>query len=227
MAIPKAVVLEMAKLNNCTLFVETGTYHGQTARWASQHFNVVHTIERSEKLFNSYGKNLSHIRSVTAHMGDSRVILPRVVKEFQGERALYWLDGHWSGGDTAGGDDECPLLSELACLSGRTEDIILIDDARLFLRSPPPPHNPVHWPTISDVIYALPAGREKPFVQIADDVIFVLPDKDILKTFLVDYIRKCYPHPGENTGKLQQIKSIFKMVTEEIQLKIGHKRKIG
>ena len=51
------------------------------------------------------------------------------------ERAIFWLDGHYSDGITAKGDLNTPILKELeAILSHNIKDhIILIDDARCFV----------------------------------------------------------------------------------------------
>ncbi|MDR1514735.1 MAG: hypothetical protein LBS45_03495 [Synergistaceae bacterium] len=50
---------------------------------------------------------------------------------------LFWLDAHWSGGDTAGENIQCPLLEELKIiLDSNSSHFILIDDARLILASP-------------------------------------------------------------------------------------------
>lgn len=57
--IPQEIVIELARLNNSTVFVETGTYHGATTRWASHHFETVHTIERAESLFNLHSNELA------------------------------------------------------------------------------------------------------------------------------------------------------------------------
>lgn len=56
-----------------------------------------------------------------------------IVKEIT-SKAIFWLDGHYSGGITARGDKDCPIWEELkAIFSTNTEHIILIDDARLFI----------------------------------------------------------------------------------------------
>lgn len=55
------------------------------------------------------------------------------------ENGVFWLDGHWSGGFTAGEADECPLLGELNSLCARTHDIVLIDDARFLNAAPSTP----------------------------------------------------------------------------------------
>jgi FkbM family methyltransferase len=99
-------------------------------------------------------------------LGDSRDILPQLDLS---EPTVFWLDGHWSAGDTAGEGDECPLLDELATIG--PQHAILIDDARLFIEPPPPPHDPEQWPTLEQVIDALD-DRE---VAIRDDVVIALP----------------------------------------------------
>jgi len=167
---PGEIVLELSKLNNATVFVETGTFRGGTTRWASEHFNYVYTIEKSESIFELHNKELAKLKGVKPH-----------------RKTIFWLDGHWSGGETAGADDECPLLGELACLSNRKGDIILIDDARLFLSAPPLPHKPSEWPTIPEVIDALSSSGNRPFIQIIDDIIFAIPDKEPFKSTLIKY----------------------------------------
>jgi hypothetical protein len=188
--IPQEISIGLARLNNSTVFVETGTLHGETTTWASNHFETVHTIERAEGLYHLHRNQLAAIRGVTPHLGDSRAILPRILDEIGTRRALFWLDGHWSGGETAGAIDECPLIDELACLVDRTDDIILIDDARLFLSAPPSPHDADQWPTILDIGAMLVRAPRLPFVQIVDDVIFIVPDKPELQQYLTDYSRR-------------------------------------
>lgn len=185
---PGEIALELARLGNALAFVETGTFQGRTALWASKHFDAVFTIERSEELYALHEDGLRQLRGVRPLLGDSREVLPRVVAELGERNALFWLDGHWSGEGTAGADDECPLLQELACLSQRSGDIILIDDARLFLCAPPRPSRPSAWPNIADIMDALPGSRGRRFVQIVDDVIFCVPeDHPQLKLRLVAY----------------------------------------
>lgn len=207
LGIPQQIVIDLAQLNGSTIFVETGTLHGGTTRWASKHFETVHTIERAEPLYHQHHDELAKIRCVTPHLGDSREILPRIVKDLGEKKAVYWLDGHWSGSETAGEHDECPLLDELTCLSARPDDIILIDDARLFLCAPPPPHDPSQWPTVVEIVDALQKLPKTPFVQIVDDVIFIVPDRDALRNLLVEYAQRRSSEFWKEFGKLQYGKS--------------------
>jgi len=93
MGAPAEIVLDLARLNGCTVFVETGTFHGSTTRWAADHFNTVHTIERAEELFRLHSGELARIEGVTPHLGDSRDILPDIIKELGDRMTMYWLDG--------------------------------------------------------------------------------------------------------------------------------------
>jgi hypothetical protein len=89
---------------------------------------------------------------------------------------LYWLDGHWSGGPTAGAGAECPLLDEIAAIAkGHPDDCVLIDDARLFAAAPPPPHDPEQWPTLVAVFDALRSARHGAHVTMIGDVVIAVP----------------------------------------------------
>ena len=188
--IPEKITLELRDLSGATVFIETGTYQGDTARWAANHFDRVITIERSKSLFDEYSEGLANLHNVSALCGDSRQLLPSILEEIGEEKALFWLDSHWFGGETAGQDDQCPLLGELACLKGRRGDVLLVDDARLFLAAPPMPHDVAQWPDIGQVIRALPNEGKELCVQVADDVIFVTPDIPPINTQLLAYTKR-------------------------------------
>lgn len=202
--IPGEIILQLARLNDATVFIETGTFHGGTTQWAANHFDSVFTIERAENLYNLHHEELARLKGVKPLPGDSREVLPSIVAEIGERRAVFWLDGHWSGEETAGANDECPLLGELACLSGRTGDIILIDDARLFLCAPPQPHKPSQWPTIGDIVAALPGAQSRPLIQIVDDVIFAVPDEEALTSCLINYAQQRSDSFWQTFGKLQR-----------------------
>jgi hypothetical protein len=85
------------------------------------------------------------------------------------------LDSHWSGGDTYGKNDECPLLEELEIIfKFKRNYAVLIDDARLFLYPPPSPHKIDNWPSIKEIVETIPSGYE---ILIFDDVIYIFPSK--------------------------------------------------
>jgi hypothetical protein len=187
---PFEIILDLAKLSGATAFIETGTYRGTTTRWAAGHFESVFTMERAEGLYRQHHQALRALGNVEPLYGDSKTLLPEVVPRLGSRPAVFWLDGHWSGGETAGEDDECPVLSELETLSHRQGDVILIDDARLFLSAPPAPHRPDQWPTFLEIAQVLAKQPNQPFVQIIDDVIFIVPATETFKRRLIDYGRE-------------------------------------
>jgi hypothetical protein len=82
---------------------------------------------------------------VVCLQGDSGVTLPRVLNEIAAP-ALFWLDAHHSGGDTANAGYD-PISKELTSIylhSVKTH-VILVDDARghdvaRIAREAPPSH---------------------------------------------------------------------------------------
>ena len=157
-------------------FVETGTYRGDTAAWASEHFERVVTIEFSEPIHAETTRRLGHLGNVEFLFGDSRMQLPRVVATLRGP-AMFWLDGHWSGGDTYGEGDECPVLDEIRIVNlCRETPIVCIDDARLFQAPPPPPHDASAWPGYAEVLATLNASHHAYATTLVDDTILAHPE---------------------------------------------------
>jgi len=184
---PKEIILDLARLAGAKTFVETGTFRGETTRWAAKHFDSVVTIERSEDLYRQYQQGLRDLGNVEPILGDSGVVLPQVVSRLGNQPTVFWLDGHWSFGVTAGENNECPLLAELGALRQRQGDVILIDDARLFLSAPPVPHDPSQWPTLTEIVFLTMKDPNQLFLQIVDDVIFIVPPTEKIKLRLTEY----------------------------------------
>ena len=74
------------------VFVESGTFHGKTTRWALARFHDVHTIELSEELFAQNATDLAKL-GARCHKGDSREIIPRLAGEIH-EPVMWFLDAH-------------------------------------------------------------------------------------------------------------------------------------
>lgn len=152
-------------------FVETGTAQGHTAIEASDMFEVVHTIENSSTMYPRFLPELKQRRNVVLHLADSVVVLPRIVSQLEGN-TVFFLDSHWVGaGEKLG--PECPLLDELEVLAGRSHDVVIVDDARLFIHPPPPPHDPAQWPGINQLLAAL--RRIVPHACLLADSIVATP----------------------------------------------------
>jgi hypothetical protein len=153
--------------------VETGTFQGATTRKLAGLFPSVVTIEISAELHARAARELADLPHVSPLQGNS---IERLGELEGGRPTLYYLDGHWSGGETGGAEDECPVLRELAAIgAGHAADCIAIDDARLFMSAPPPPHNPEHWPSIVSVFDALRAAHPTHRVTVLDDQVWAVP----------------------------------------------------
>lgn len=154
--------------------IETGTYRGAGALILASVFPEVVTIELDEELHRRAAERLSRHPGITAVQGSSRVQLGPLVDPRR--PTLYWLDGHWSGGITAGAEDECPVLDELAAIAaGHPDDCILIDDARLFVEPPPPPHDPAQWPSLEEIQAAIRTARPDHHLAVLHDVVVAVP----------------------------------------------------
>jgi hypothetical protein len=122
------------------VFVETGTFLGDTVEYFRNKYKQVYSVELSEELAAKATKRFSEAANVRIIQGDSGIVLEKLVTEID-RPTLYWLDGHYSSefflGDTyiktARTEKDTPIVKELEVLLHDThQHVILIDDARLF-----------------------------------------------------------------------------------------------
>jgi hypothetical protein len=113
-------------------YIETGTYLGDGIKHVINDYEIIHSIELSEKWYQHNVKQFKNNKNVKMYLGDSKKILPELLKTINEPITIY-LDAHYSGGTTAFGEEEVPLLFELEVLKERKyDDIIIIDDCRLL-----------------------------------------------------------------------------------------------
>lgn len=168
---PEKEIRFLVDLMALSVFFEGGTYKGGTSLRASRIVDQVITVERSEVMFAAAASKIGHVKNITMLRGDTRSHLQSVLSA--NDNILFWLDAHWSGGDTYGETDECPLLDELRIIFSNNKNYaILVDDARLFLAPPPKPHVLEEWPSIQAIVRALPNDWD---IIVHDDVIYLLP----------------------------------------------------
>ena len=164
--------------------IETGTYRGGGARLLAGTFCEVVTIELSSELHAEAVVALADLPNVQVRQGDSGLVLTEVAAA--DGPALYFLDGHWSGGSTAGEGAECPVLAELEALrGGHRDDCILVDDARLFAAPPPQPHDPAQWPSLVELFDVLRDIRPGHHVTMLADLVIAVPSRarDVVDRF--------------------------------------------
>lgn len=148
-------------------FIETGTYLGQTVNSLKNKFKEIHSIEISEKLFNRANKVFQKFNHVHIHQGDSATVLPRVLAELK-EPALFWLDGHYSGGLTEKGALETPINQELESIFAHPikSHVILIDDARCFVGKD-------DYPTLDELKSHVARLKPDAKIQVRNDMILI------------------------------------------------------
>jgi hypothetical protein len=171
---PEALIMALQQRLGLGDFVETGTYRGDTAAWAAGHFPRVTTIELSPAYCAAAQTRFHDQPNVRVLGGDSSTVLREVVPALAGP-ALFWLDAHWSGLDTAGQEAECPLLAEIALINAAPlPHVLLVDDARLFCAPPPHPHRAAQWPDLAATVSVLGAGGAR-HVVLWQDVFVAVP----------------------------------------------------
>ena len=183
---PTGLILALKRQLTIDDFVETGTYRGDTAAWAAEHFARVATIELSPEYHAAATARFQTQPQVRVLLGDSGAMLRKVAAELPGS-AIFWLDAHWSGLDTAGRETECPLLAELAILNAASvTHTLLVDDARLFAAPPPRPHRAEKWPDLGALLDALRAGGRRHVVMF-EDVLIAVPVAE--RSFLTGWLQ--------------------------------------
>ena len=186
--VPEEEIEFLKHIMKLDVFVEGGTYKGGTAKSMGEKFRKIFTIEKSDIMFEIAKENLKDTNNITLLKGDTREHLDAIIAN--NENILFWLDAHWSGGDTYGEKDECPLIEELDIIFKYNKNyVILIDDARLFLAPPPYPHNFNNWQSLTDIMTAIPESWE--LIEF-EDVIYLFP-KEInneFKSFLQNIVTK-------------------------------------
>jgi hypothetical protein len=165
------IALRLKRRYRLNHFVETGTFLGRSAHWASDHFDYVFTLEAHQRYFDRANDLLEGRLNVVSFLGSSPTGLRNIIDIYVSRvPVLFWLDAHWSRDlDWKASESElpvCPVLDEIRAINelmpGR--HAIMIDDARLFDVTN-------GWPSISEVGKVF---RESPIHTrswIEDDVI--------------------------------------------------------
>lgn len=145
--------------------VETGTFTGETVAALAPLARRIVSIELDDRLHEAARERFKDLAHVELLHGDSGVLLPRVLETLDGP-ALFWLDGHYTGGQTARTDVDSPILAEVAALLAHpvSGHVVLIDDAREFTGG-------AGYPTIEELRRLVQAQQPGARVAVEDDII--------------------------------------------------------
>ena len=138
----KIILEEYVNKYKPEIFIETGTYNGHMVLSMLDKFEKVYSIELDEILYRKAKEKFSGYKHVKILQGESDKVLKQILPEVQSS-CLFWLDAHFSGGNTAKADIETPIMRELECIFNHPlvdNHILLIDDARCFNGTNDYPH---------------------------------------------------------------------------------------
>jgi hypothetical protein len=131
----RRAVLEFVQHQEFKVFIETGTYRGDMLARVSKKTSIskIVSVELDPTLAIEAQFRFRKNSRIKILIGDSGEVLRSACIELPSP-ALFWLDGHFSGGVTALGDATTPIFAELQAIHscGRKADLILVDDIRLF-----------------------------------------------------------------------------------------------
>ena len=117
------------------LWIETGTYRGDTTRFLSSIGREVISIEPEPNLAARARARLASLPNVTILMGSSESLFSDIVMGLSGP-CCFWLDGHYSAGVTYRGDTDTPVAHELSAIAQHVRRLgqvrIFVDDWRCF-----------------------------------------------------------------------------------------------
>jgi len=123
----KSIFLELNKMFNFDVIVETGTFIGDTTGYFASVTDIPILTCEFRKLFQSLAKSrLQSIEKIRFTVGDSRQFLREILegktdgKQFS-KMAFFYLDAHWH--------EDLPLKDELQIIVKYLENfIIMVDD---------------------------------------------------------------------------------------------------
>ena len=125
----------LQKFGNCDVWIETGTYTGDTTNFLAGNSNFVYSIEPEMNLAELAKKRFKKNTKIEIIHGTSEDEFEKVLSKLNGEVSI-WLDGHYSAGNTFKGEQETPIRQELNAIEkllDRFKSInVFIDDFRCF-----------------------------------------------------------------------------------------------
>ena len=126
-----------------SLWIETGTYYGETTKLLSKISKKTISIEADKELFETSKKKLKNLKNVELFNGKSEDLLDKSISEnLDFKNICIYLDAHLCQDHlknikTFGNEDTAtPILKELEIIKRYSEKFekinVLIDDIRLF-----------------------------------------------------------------------------------------------
>lgn len=163
------MIKDFSKKYQLSVLIETGTYLGEMVYAMQNQFTKIYSIELAHTIFERAKKRFAKYSNVTILEGDSESVLPKLISEISNP-TLFWLDGHYSGGETARANQDTPVFSEVRLILENMKQpfTILIDDARLFVGKD-------GYPTIDELNNLVAEKNPGLKLEIKKDIIRIFP----------------------------------------------------
>ena len=162
----QSVVIDYIKRSSTEVFIETGTYKGKMVYAVQPHIKEIYSIELSQNHYKKARQKFAGYPNIHILHGQSGLILPEILNDIY-KPCLFWLDAHYSGGSTAKGHLETPIMQEIECILNHPkakEHVILIDDARCFTGEN-------DYPTVESLKQLIMNIHPDWFFEVKDDII--------------------------------------------------------
>ena len=161
----QAIIRAYARTYGLRTLIETGTYLGSMINAMKGEFDEIISIELDQKLSEMARRRFAGYGHISIVRGDSAEILPKLLQDVR-KPCLFWLDGHYSGGVTAKGATETPIVQELLEILRHPVDghVVLVDDARKF-------NGEGDYPTLAEIRRLVDEHRPDWKVAVKEDII--------------------------------------------------------
>jgi len=164
------MLIEHARRHHTPVMVETGTLHGDMVEAMKDHFEAIYSIEISPEFAKKAQQRFAGNSRIRIIENDSAIALKSLVPELN-RPSLFWLDGHYSGGNTGKGEKVTPVLEELSTIfASGLDHVVLIDDARLF-------GTDKDYPTMEELESHVRNLSPDATINIANDCIQIVPGR--------------------------------------------------
>jgi hypothetical protein len=165
-------VIKLATEFTLRTFVETGTYLGTMVNAVKHTFSTIYSIELDRTLASHAARRFVRHPHIRIIQGNSSVRLAELLATIE-EPALFWLDAHFSGGVTASGGADEPIMREVQSIGRHplaTRHVVLVDDARSFAGAN-------GYPTLTELLALLSSGFPTHEITVRHDMVIARPGR--------------------------------------------------
>lgn len=128
-------IIKVLKLHVPYIFIETGTFKGETVAHVKKDFLEIHSIEINPELYNNNVEQFKNDRNVYLYEGDSSKVLKDICHKVK-EPGLFFLDAYYFNDPLSYGKPEYngnPVLREVELIGRRPYNDIIVISNYLFM----------------------------------------------------------------------------------------------